>query len=454
MLRFAVLPLIFRLFFRISAPAKQSNIVSVIIGIFVFAVVLVTGGATRAQSIFVDEEGRSSKQVLSLPYGFYNETFGFAGAYVYGVSGYPQPQSSMIATAMLGTKGTGMLALIGQDIQIPSAERLFVDPIASIGFFGDTDAYIDGDPNFPNERAGSNSSDKDNFVTGDGWDNFFRFRFKYILPIGDGAEEIISRIELDRGIPRNPRSITSLWNPFESGKTYLELRPFYRSQQIDGDFADVDIKTNGSDFSLYWDNRDFAANPSKGHSLLLEASRDFGQFDSDNSWTVLQSELDTYIPLGETETFRQRTLAFNFWTAYSPSWEVTDTGQIDNRAPAYTGATLGGLWKMRGYPAQRFSDKAAIYYAAELRLIPHWNPFQNWPAIQERVGIQWLQFVPFVEIGRVAPDYDLANLHSSMKWDVGVGLRAWAKGLVVRVDAAWSEEGGGIQMMVGQPFQF
>ena len=41
----------------------------------------------QAQAIFVDEEGRSSKQVLSLPYAFYNETFGFAGAYVYGVTG-------------------------------------------------------------------------------------------------------------------------------------------------------------------------------------------------------------------------------------------------------------------------------------------------------------------------------------------------------------------------------
>ncbi len=47
-----------------------------------------------------------------------------------------------------------------------------------------------------------------------------------------------------------------------------------------------------------------------------------------------------------------------------------------------------------------------MYSAAELRLIPEWNPFKNWPAIQEHVGIEWLQFVPFVEIGRVAPDYD------------------------------------------------
>ncbi len=49
--------------------------------------VLAFGQQAQAQAIFVDEEGRSSKQVLSLPYAFYNETFGFAGAYVYGVTG-------------------------------------------------------------------------------------------------------------------------------------------------------------------------------------------------------------------------------------------------------------------------------------------------------------------------------------------------------------------------------
>jgi len=30
---------------------------------------------------------------------------------------------------------------------------------------------------------------------------------------------------------------------------------------------------------------------------------------------------------------------------------------------------------MRGYPYQRFNDKAAVYYAAELCLIPRWNPY-------------------------------------------------------------------------------
>ena len=89
-----------------------------------------------------------------------------------------------------------------------------------------------------------------------------------------------------------------------------------------------------------------------------------------------------------------------------------------------------------------------------MRLTPHWNPFDSWAGLQKHLGAEWLQFVPFVELGRVADEYDLGELHSDMKWDVGLGLRAWFKGFVVRVDTAGSDEGVGIQMMVGHPFQF
>jgi hypothetical protein len=41
-----------------------------------------------------------------------------------------------------------------------------------------------------------------------------------------------------------------------------------------------------------------------------------------------------------------------------------------------------------------------------------------------------------------------------MKWDAGLGLRASAKGIVIRIDSAYSVEGVGVQMMISQPFQF
>ena len=169
---------------------------------------------------------------------------------------------------------------------------------------------------------------------------------------------------------------------------------------------------------------------------------------------MLQGEVDQYFKLGELPHIRQSVLALGAWTADTPSWKKEPGGNAAHRPPAYAGATLGGLWRMRAYPSQRFSDRAAIYYAAELRVIPEWNPFDAWPAFRSYADVEWLQIVPFVEVGRVAPEWDVATLHSSMKWSGGLGIRAMASGFVVRVDTAFGEEGGQVQMMISQPFQF
>ena len=406
------------------------------------------------QGVRVGPDGEFSEQTLSLPYAFYNESFGFAVGYVYGVVGRPQKQATLLATVMAGSKGSAMGFLVGRDLQMPRIERLFLDPVVSVGYFKDNDAYINGNPDFPDERAGSNDSDKDNFVEGDGWDNFFRLKFKYLLPMGTGRDRIIASYKIKEGLLESGATGGTSLNPLKSGLSYLEMRPFYRSQQIDGDDVDETTKTNGLDFSVFWDNRDFYANPSKGFGLRGKASRDFGWFDSSDSWTNVEGELDVYIPFQLGDWLRQGVIALDYWTSFSPTWDERPDGTVDNRPPSYAGSTLGGLWRLRGYPSQRFNDKAAVYYAAELRLIPRWNPFKHWDWIQKYVGIQWLQFVPFVEIGRVAPSWNIETLHSDMKWSAGLGLRAWAKGIVARIDFAASEEDFKVQMMVAQPFQF
>jgi hypothetical protein len=406
------------------------------------------------QSITVGPDGKFEKQIISVPYAFYNESFGVAGAYAYAVNGWPQKQSALIATAMVGTQGSAMGFIMGRDLQIPYTQRLFLDAIVQAGYFQKAEIYTRGNPDYPDERAGSNDSDKDNYLESDGWDNFFRLRFKYLLPIGHGKGEIINTQVVDRGLLVDGAIGGESWNPFASGRTYVEMKPFYRLQQVDSDDLQEDVKTNGLELSLFRDNRDFKLNPSKGSALRLKFNRDFGWFDSSDSWTVVDGEITKYFSLGESDWFRQQVLAFDFWTAYSPTWDEKSNGDIENGAPSFAGATLGGLWRLRGYPSQRFSDKAAIYYAAEMRFIPRWNPFDGWPWLQQYLGIQWLQFVPFVEIGRVAPDWNLDDLHEDMKYSAGLGVRFWAKGIVARIDSAVSEEGFGVQMMVAQPFQF
>jgi hypothetical protein len=422
-------------------------------GIFLLFFLLYSVSAF-GQGVRVGPDGEFSEQTLSLPYAFYNESFGFAVGYVYGVVGRPQKQATLLATVMAGSKGSAMGFLVGRDLQMPRVERLFLDPVVSVGYFKDNDAYINGNPDFPDERAGSNDSDKDNFVEGDGWDNFFRLKFKYLLPMGTGRDRIIASYKIKEGLLESGATGGTSLNPLKSGLSYLEMRPFYRSQQIDGDDVDETTKTNGLDFSVFWDNRDFYANPSKGFGLRGKASRDFGWFDSSDSWTNVEGELDVYIPFKLGDWLRQGVIALDYWTSFSPTWNEQPDGTVDNRPPSYAGSTLGGLWRMRGYPSQRFNDKAAVYYAAELRLIPRWNPFKRWHWLQQYVGIQWLQFVPFVEIGRVAPSWNIETLHSDMKWSAGLGIRAWAKGIVARIDFAASEEDFKVQMMVAQPFQF
>ena len=95
-----------------------------------------------------------------------------------------------------------------------------------------------------------------------------------------------------------------------------------------------------------------------------------------------------------------------------------------------------------------------MYYALEYRVIPEWNPFAKNEWIQKNLDVVWWQWVPFVEVGRVAPRWSISELHTKMQWDVGFGIRAMAKGLTVRIDTAVSNENWGVQMMIGHPFQF
>jgi hypothetical protein len=422
--------------------------------IFVLASLLLAARAACAEEILETSLPPADARI-NLPYAFWNETFGFAAGYVYAMNGFPQPQAGVVGSIMAGTEGSVMGFAMGQNIRpLRSLPRLFVDPILSMGYFDNADVFIDGNPDFPDERAGSNDSDPDNFITGRGRDTFARVRFKYLLPIGAGRERILPAFQFDGGLLVDGANGGDAFNPWKSGLTYVEVMPFFRSQNVENDLVNIDQATNGLELSLFYDNRDIGSNPSRGQSVRLRVARDWGLLDSTDSWTSVGAEADHYVSLGETGRFRQRVLALNAWTSYSPTWSVRPDGRVDNRPPAFSGATLGGLWRMRAFPAQRFNDKAGIYYAAELRLIPEWNPMEYWPALQQRVGIQWIQLVPFVEVGRVAPDWEFDKLHRDLKWDVGCGLRAWAQGLVVRVDVAYSDEGFGVQMMVGQPFQF
>lgn len=414
-------------------------------------VLLSIGCLAPAHAETDDEPGY---ETLAIPFPFYNESFGIAGGFVYGRAGWPESQARVLGTVLAGTEGSVAVLLAGQDLRTPWLERLFIDPFASVGYFGEIDAYINGNPAFVGQNAGTNDSSENDFVSGQGFDNFARIRFHYLLPIGSGGEQVVPNYKLVDGLAVGGFTGARSLNPLESGRSFIDVRPFYRSQEIDGDDLATTINTNGLDLGLTWDNRDFPNNPARGQSVALAYSRDFGLFNSSGAWSVWQAEVDQYFELGDMPRIRQSVLALNAWTASSPTFERQANGTITSGPPAYAGATLGGLWRMRAFPAQRFNDRAAIYYAAELRVIPEWNPFEAWPAFQDYADVEWLQLVPFLEVGRVAPDWDFDELHSDMKVSAGFGIRAWASGFVVRADTAVSDEGAAIKIMISQPFRF
>jgi hypothetical protein len=340
------------------------------------------------------------------------------------------------------------------DFKLPFSVRTFIDGKGMVGHYTDQRIYADLVFDSPDMRAGSNSSDADDFATGKGWDNWFDVNFKYVLPTGAAREKAVSTFWLDRGILERGATGGERWNPLRSGQTFLDVRAFFRWRSLEDETQEVQGDTNGLEVTLTYDNTDFEVNPSRGSILSAGVTRDFGFFASSHPWTVVEGEYSKFFSLGAGRFTRQRVLALNAWTAYSPTWEVAQTDDgftIENRPPNYLGASLGSFDRLRGFPLYRFSDKAAVHYCAELRFTPDWNPLGDWKLLRV-FEIDWWQFAPFVEVGRVAPEWDVAELHSDMKWDVGLGVRLMVMKSVVRLDTAVSDETVGIWAMVGLPF--
>ncbi len=146
-------------------------------------------------------------------------------------------------------------------------------------------------------------------------------------------------------------------------------------------------------------------------------------------------------------------VALNLWTGSSPSWEtsVDEKGGeiISHNPPFLEGAKLGGFYRFRAYPNNRFNDRSVLYTTAEYRYTPKWNPIGEVSWLRW-LKMDWMQLVGFVEGGRVADEY--SDLFSEWKGDVGFGFRAMVAGAVVRFDYAVSDEGSAGWVMFGQPF--
>jgi outer membrane protein assembly factor BamA len=397
-----------------------------------------------------------------LPYLFATESLGTAvGAAVFS-AGNLQPHSSFFGSAFVTSNESALVAASLNNVRLGSS-RWFFGTFVLANHYTDQRFYGDYDQDPDAIRAGSNDSDKDDYVTGVSDQQTLNVQFKYRLPRGGIKDDPVALYGLNRGLLESGPKGGDEWNPMTSGQATIGSEFFFTNRDL-ADFTigpdgvdviedDIAVRTNGLSLWFEYDNTNFPRNPSKGSRQLVRISSDFGWLDSSNRWTNVQIDLSKYFDLGSSKLFRQQVLAFNFWTSNTPTWkeDPANSSIVSNRAPSIHGSSLGGYDRLRAYPSGRFHDKAAVYYAAELRPIPQSQPLRDLPVLRY-FEIDWWQVVPFVEVGRVAPEYNADLFTKDLKWSAGIGMRLMAFRTPVRLDIATSPEGTSVWAMLGQPF--
>ena len=412
----------------------------------------------------LDETGNWS----IIPFLFTTDATGWSGGVATIAQGVLQPQTTFVASLAYGTGQSivtndrsetanfagGLLSY--SNIKVPYTTQFFLSAWGFASFYPRDTIYLDG----------SNDSDEDDVFTTSGESDFFTVTLNYVLPIGEGIDNPGALYKMRDGFAMDREGYGN-GAPFTTGRTTLGLKSFYQYQTMEN-WKESEPwsharsmptwNDSGLRFVLLHDNTDYDLNPSRGYSFQIQYSNDFGWGDNLQSWDSLDLKYSKYLNLDTFSFTQQNVLALNFWTAYSPSWDINHEiypGINANRPPSWEGARLGGFIRMRGYDNNRFSGKAAIYAAAEYRAILDWNPFKTSKFLQENVPftVDWFQIAPFVEAGRVNDEYGL-ELIKDLKYDAGIGIRGMVEELPLRLDLGFSDEGFKMWVMIHQPFSF
>lgn len=398
-----------------------------------------------------------SKDWVVLPYAFVTENIGTAGGLGFIKQGLLQPQTTLVASIFGGLSEEITVQGENKEVnfsggffsfsnyQLPFTNRLFFSTMGLKSYFPRSLYYLDG----------SNDSSRKDALQSSGESNFFKTSFSWVLPLGEGLNNPQQLYTLRDGFAQN-REGKGNGVPFVTGYTSMGVKTFYQYDSFEN-ASSPDLsswESSGLRYFLEHDNTDFNLNPSRGYQFELQYSIDDGSGDSTQSWDFMEFKYNHYIPLETFSFTKQNVLAMSLWTGYSDSWE-NDKEIYPNinahRPPVWEGARLGGMFKMRGYDTNRFSDKASFYVTAEYRAVLDYNPLKNNSLIP--VAVDWFQVVAFVEAGRVNDAYNF-DLLMDMKYDVGLSLRSMVAQLPVRFDVAYSEEGTNMWVMINQPFDF
>ncbi|WP_425669316.1 BamA/TamA family outer membrane protein [Vibrio owensii] len=373
------------------------------------------------------------KDSAFVPFYFSTETMGSTIGLAGVAKGVGQPQAALFGMGLYSEKDSyvGFLSAFNYAL---SPNLLFSTQMYQ--------ARFNDNPYYLGDQGSNNSSTEDKTVTNGDEDNY-KLEFKYLLPWGNVREHgLLGAFQPVRDV--------SFASPVDSGVSSIIFTPFYSSRELDI-YNDKKEEATGFSLTFDWDNRDSVRNTTRGSHTSFDLTTGAESLQSEDLWLKWEFQNSQYYSLGPLgDWFDQQVLAFDFYTADTPTWNKCD-GLMCARPPEQEQVRLGGLYRLRGYTAGRYHGRSAIHYSAEYRVLPDWQPLDDIPLINY-YDLPWWQWVAFVEVGRVADDYDLKTLHEDMKWNVGGAVRFQVEGIVVRAEMAKGADEGTFRVMINQPF--
>lgn len=373
------------------------------------------------------------KDSAFVPFYFSTETMGSTIGLAGVAKGVGQPQAALFGMGLYSEKDSyvGFLSAFNYAL---SPNLLFSTQMYQ--------ARFNDNPYYLGDQGSNNSSTEDKTVTNGDEENY-KLEFKYLLPWGNVREHgLLGAFQPVRDV--------SFASPVDSGVSSIIFTPFYSSRELDI-YNDKKEEATGFSLTFDWDNRDSVRNTTRGSHTSFDLTTGAESLQSEDLWLKWEFQNSQYYSLGPLgDWFDQQVLAFDFYTADTPTWNKCD-GLMCARPPEQEQVRLGGLYRLRGYTAGRYHGRSAIHYSAEYRVLPDWQPLDDIPLINY-YDLPWWQWVAFVEVGRVADDYDLKTLHEDMKWNVGGAVRFQVEGIVVRAEMAKGVDEGTFRVMINQPF--
>jgi outer membrane protein assembly factor BamA len=372
----------------------------------------------------------SLPETAAVPFMYSSESLGTTIGVAGVMKGVGQPQATLFAAGMYSSKGSYLTYLSSDNNQVGHSWLFGAN--AYNASFKDMDYYIG--------TAGSNNSHQSDEVFTDSTEAQYHLTANYILPIGN-AKDIGAQAAY------TPNRKVKSGNPFDSGVSSIELSPFYYSRTL-SDVSDWDEPESnwGMKVNFDWDNRNSVRNTTNGSRTELDFTYS-PETSSQEEWWTWEFQQSAFFDLGGIgNVIKKQVLAFDFYLADTPSWE-----EGAHQPPEYAGIKLGGLYRLRSYGGGRFHGRSAVHYSAEYRVMPDWQPLEDWP-IFNLYDVPWWQWVAFVDTGRVADEFSLSTLHDDLRWSAGGAIRFQVEGIVVRTEMAWGSEENVFRVMINQPF--